>query len=377
MKGFALTNKGIEDISKLEIKELIKTKKITSTDKLITFDFNNFEDLFLLCYKTQSLSKVGLLLEEFSDKKDLFEAIATRFKTLDLKDWLDKKTKVAVNCSRFGDHLFTSQDVLSAASKTLRSKKIEIDYKNPDLTIFVFINQDNCMIGIDFSGVDLSKRDYKIFVNQRALKANIAYSLLKIADIKKSETLLDPFVKSGEIIIEAALFFSNLSPLYYNKEKFAFLKLIKFKSFDSESFFQKIDKKIKKEKFNLAGYDSMMRNIVAANKNAKIAGINKLVKISRIEIDWVDLKFKKHTVDKIVTQLPPLSKRVDHSVVKKIYDHFFNQSDYILKKSGKIVIACLTDSLIKETAKNYNLALKASREIWQGKQKINVFVFMK
>jgi len=376
MKGFVVSHKGIEDISALEIKELTISKAIEVKDQIILFDFDRFEDLFTLCYRSQSASKVCLLLDSFSSDKDLLDLIVEKAKKLSLVDWIGKKAKLSVACIREGNHLFTSQDVVSAVVRSItKNMHVEIDYKHPDVILFLFVNVNYCYVGIDFSGIDLSKHDYKIFVNQQALKGPIAYSLLRIADVSSKDTVVDPFVKSGESIIEGALFMSGTSPLFYHKDSFAFLRLPKFKDFDFNKFFEKIDKKVKDSELKLLGYDSLMRNIVAANKNSKIAGINKLVNFSRTEIDWIDLKLKKQSVDKIVTQLPMLTKRIEETVIKKIYDNFFNQAEYIMKKKGILVAACKTSGLIEGIASNYHFILKQSRVIWQGQQQIYVFVF--
>ena len=41
-----------------------------------------------------------------------------------------------------------------------------------------------------------------------------------------------------------------------------------------------------------------MKFVVFARKNAKIAGIDKQINFSRVDIEWLDLKFKKNSVDK-------------------------------------------------------------------------------
>ena len=63
MKGLAICYKGIEDISAKEISELIKAKTEIK-EGCVVFDADNLEDLALLCYKTQSINRVLLLMDE-------------------------------------------------------------------------------------------------------------------------------------------------------------------------------------------------------------------------------------------------------------------------------------------------------------------------
>ena len=59
MKAIALTNKGIENISAAEIKEFTNLNTEIK-DGFVIFDFNDFKDLFLLCYKGRSFNKIVL-----------------------------------------------------------------------------------------------------------------------------------------------------------------------------------------------------------------------------------------------------------------------------------------------------------------------------
>ena len=67
MKGFLTTHKGMEDIAALEVKDLISSKsKIDET--CIVFNIKNYEDLFKLCYRSQSAIGISYILQEFTYK---------------------------------------------------------------------------------------------------------------------------------------------------------------------------------------------------------------------------------------------------------------------------------------------------------------------
>jgi len=73
MKGFLITHKGMEDTAALEVKELIgKNPKIEET--CIVFDIKKYEELFKLCYKSQSAIGIFYLLHEFNP----FSLVCTR-----------------------------------------------------------------------------------------------------------------------------------------------------------------------------------------------------------------------------------------------------------------------------------------------------------
>jgi putative N6-adenine-specific DNA methylase len=351
MKGLAITSRGIEDISALEIKELINCP-CEIKDSCIIFQAKSFDNLALLCYKAQSVDKILLLLSSFECKK------LNEIEKISLSKWKNKSFRVS--CSRLDCDL-DSQEICSKVGELIKIKKVDLN--NPDTIFHIHIVNNTCYLGIDFSGAELHKREYRIFTHSKALRATIAYSLLRIADIRKKDTILDPFTGSGTIPIEAALYLTEFPVNYYNKDKFAFLK---FHDFD----FEKI--KCNNVKPTIYGYDSFLGHIMNAKKNAKIAGVHKLINFSRVEVGWLDTKFEKESIDKIITQ-PPTSRKD----MEKIYNELFYQAEFILKKDGKIIlISKELDKLTKSAAK-YKFKLADEISVYSGKAKLKIGVFQR
>ena len=381
MEAIAVTNKGIEEISAKEIKELIRVNTRMG-ESIVIFKPKKLLDLCLLCYKAQSLTKVMLLLKEveFKKKEDIFSSV----KDIGLKDFLDKKTSFEVRCKRIGKHDFSSQEIEEkTGEKIIELVKDKykftpkVNLENPDLMIFVYICNNKAYLGIDFSGIDLSKRQYRIFAHPEALKATISYAMIRLIDYKKTDFLLDTFCNDGTIPIEAALFATKIPINFYQKDKFAFLKLKPFKKTDFEKFFE--NKINLKEKIKVVGYDPQLRDIKAAQKNAKIAGVNKLVTFSKVDVGWLDTKFKKGEVDKIAANLPSTSY-LRESEIEKQYNEFFYQADFVLSKKGKICLAVKTlkyFDILQEKAKKYKFKLTKEIDVSQGEQTIKLVIFQK
>jgi len=380
MKGLVITSKGIEDIAALEVKELIKAKASVK-DSCVVFDVKKLEELCLLCYKGQSVEKVLFLFDSFEFKGDILSEMKKVVSKLELSDWLDKKTTFRVSCKKINNEDLFSEEIARDVGALIidnikkdKKYKQKVELDNPDITFFVFVNGSKAYFGIDFSGRDLYKREYKLFAHPAALRSTIAYSLLRVGGFKGKEVLLDPFCHSGEIPIEAALFATNFPVNYYSKEKFSFLKFKPFKKFDFEKFFKAIDKKITK-KASIHCFDSKVTNLNAAKKNAKIAGVNKVLSFSRMEMERLDLKLDKGKVDKIVTHPPELTRIADPKSIEKIYNEFFYQVEYVLKKNGKVVVVSRDDSLLKDVASKNKFKVKSEREVYSGKQGLKVVAF--
>lgn len=381
MKALAITSKGIEDIAALEIKEIIKTKAEIK-NSAVTFEAELL-DLCKLCYKAQSLEKVLLLLDNFDFKDDLYKKLKEKIKKIDLDDFLNKKTSFRASSKRIANDNIHNEELNAnigemIIDKIKKEKKYtqKVDLENPDIIFFVYIIKNTCYLGIDLSGFDLHKRDYRVFSDPRALRATVAYALSRISDYKPKDFVLDPFCGSGSILIEATLFATNKSINFYRKDKFQFLKLKPLKKIDFDEFFENIDKNIKKLKLNLYGYDTILHYIQSARKNAKIAGI-KQINWSKVDLDWVDLKFKKNSVNKIITQPPRLTHNSNPKEIEKMYTNLFYQAEYILKKQGTITLISPNTELLTKAAEKYKFTVKHERTIMHGKTEMKIVVFEK
>lgn len=383
MKAFIITNKGLEDISAQEIKELISANSKIH-EMCLTFPIKKFEDLFLIAYKSQSIRKLVLLLDEFEINK--LEDAKSRIKKLNLKDWIGENVHQAKldHISRKTEGFARDFAVRALINNTkldrsnvepkigeyiLDNIKAKVNLTNPETTFFAFINKNKCFFGVDFGTQDLGNRDYRIFSTHEVIKPNVAYALVRKAGYTKNKILVDPFCLSGTIPIEAALFAANLSQHHFDKEKFLFRKLKKFQDFDFKNFFEKIDKKANTNiKTSITAMDKLFQSINAAKKNAKIAGINKLISFSKMDITWMDTKFKKDSIDCIVS-VPPQPNKLNQRTIKKLYNEFFHHTEFVLKEKGVIVFLVEKENtLIKEIAKENNFKITSESPVWQGKK---------
>ena len=138
--------------------------------------------------------------------------------------------------------------------------------------------------------------------------------------------------------------------------------------------FDKLDKEIKLDKKqNILAYDSQLRNISAAKKNAKIAGIQKQIGFARMDIEWLDTKLNKESVDKIITN-PPVITEINKKNMEKLYKEFFYQCNFILKKNGKIVLITKNSESVKNIALKNKFKIEKEVKIEVGKENLDILV---
>ncbi len=372
--GLAITNKGIEAIAAKEIEELIGTKGKAGIT-IVQYTINELLDLCALCYKAQSLARVLFLAGKlrFTSEEEIYEYA----KTLDLSLFLTKDKTFAVRCIRMGEHGFDSADIGQGIGEILAKRyECKVNLTAPDIPVQVYIHADQCFIGVDFAGFDLSKRHYRIFAPSDTLRATTAYAMLRLAGFSAKTSLLDPFCNAGTILIEAALYACRHPVNYYGKDLFAFRRFPCFSDTDFDAFFGGLDKTIAFPKTKIIGYDTMLNHVAAAQKNAKIAGINKQIEVSKIDVEWLDTKFGKEELDLIATN-PPIMTKINEKAIQKLYKELFYQAAFVLKKNGKMALVTPIPEAFMPFASEYKFKEASRTEIEQGKQKLWIVIFQR
>jgi len=350
MKALLLCHKGTEEITQLEVKELLG-KKSEAGEGFVVCEISGHEDICTLCYQCQSISKAGLILSECKED-DLLE------KAKGLKcEFFTPERSFKVEAK--------DEYIRGEVGKAIKeATKMNVDLEKPDIIVYVHAGKRS-FFALDFSGRDISKRNYRIFNTTKSIKASLAYAMVRMSEYKAGERLLDCFCTGGSIAIEASLFRNRKSPHYFQKE-FQFQKLMEFD-------FSGIDKKVT-EKNNIYAYDVHFQNVDAARKNAKIAEIHKTIEFSRVPIEWLDLKFEKGIVDRIVTCVPAIGKYSDKKMMMKLYKELFHQAEFTLSKKGIMILCTHNPSELKECAEKFTVS---EIEVWQGEGKLTLLKMKK
>ncbi len=379
----AITSRGIEDATQDELRES-GASRIQARKRAVIFEVKNSKELATVAYTSQTAERILFHLAHFTFEnleQDLKEHIG---KIANIQEFLKEAKTFRASCQRRGEHAFTSQkmeemlgDLISDFIKERHGITLSVNLSNPDIIFYLSITENEAVLGIDLTGFDASKRDYKIFITPTSMKGTIASALLRYAGYGKKHVLLDPFVNDGAIVIEAALHASAKPAHFYQKAKFALLRLQPFGEMEILKEFEAIDAKIRKEKIPITGFDAAFQNVDYARKNAKIAGVEKRIYLSRVESEWLDIKFGEKSVDRIVTKVPEQSRKIIHKDIGKLHNEFFYQAEYILRDQGKIAMLCRDISSLERHYKKYGFIIEKQKDIYTGEQKMVMAVLVK
>lgn len=300
MKFLLTTNVGIEDIVKKEIKENFKAKIFPSFfglqgRVLIETKEKNLEKIF----KLRSIYHITKFIESFGvegSKKGL-EKIYENLKRIEIED-LKKANSFRVTAERIGKHEFTSVQIQKFAGQALVEKyNKKVDLENFDVNVFVEVVGTKCWVGVRLTRESLHKRFKKPFNHPAAIKAPLAYAMLRLAEIKKGEAILDPFCGGATLPIEAAQVWDGKIKIFASDINKGFLE--------------------------------------GAKKNAKAAKVKRYITFKLADARKLEENFSE--IDKIITN-PPYGVRVGRGNLKPLYSKFLISASNILEKDGKIVI---------------------------------------
>ncbi|XP_068796588.1 THUMP domain-containing protein 2 isoform X1 [Struthio camelus] len=110
--------------------------------------------------------------------------------------------RVSCRCSGAIAKIFTSQEIGRAIGIAIMKQfGWRADLRNPDLEIFVHLNDIHSVVGIPLFRLPLANREY---IKTAGLRSTIAWAKASLAEISAGAFVLDPMCGLGTILLEAA-----------------------------------------------------------------------------------------------------------------------------------------------------------------------------
>ncbi|MGM5481442.1 MAG: THUMP domain-containing protein [Nanobdellota archaeon] len=394
MDCLLLCNKDLPEICAQDVKDLIGKECTIMPSVCITHNVTD-EQIATLSYHCQSAHRVIPLF--FSIECSLLDE-KTDLTINGLADHMNNK--VSEDLSAEEKQLLTDADTFALRiTKTVHSDlpspdveeiiggwyhdrakassyDLKVDLENPDLPVHAVLTENKCFFGVDVIGFDLAKRPYKLLPYPSSLNGVMAYTIARATGITKESVVVDPFCGSGTIPIEIGLYQNGIS---------AFRLENSFKGFDIPFFrssFEKVRESTRDQNDTVSGkiigYDNQFKVMTQAKKHAKLAHVKDAVTISKVDIDWVDMKFDKDSVDIIITNPPKENRKANnYKEIAKLYDDFCYQIRHILKPSGRAGVLLIKPKLLLEAAKPHNLEVEKTVTVHSGEQEYELVILKK
>ncbi|XP_069708895.1 THUMP domain-containing protein 2-like isoform X1 [Phaenicophaeus curvirostris] len=110
--------------------------------------------------------------------------------------------RVSCRCSGAIAKILTSQEIGRAVGIALMKQfGWRADLRNPDLEVFVRLNDIHSVVGIPLFRLPLANRQY---IKTAGLRSTVAWAMASLAEIRAGAFVLDPMCGLGTILLEAA-----------------------------------------------------------------------------------------------------------------------------------------------------------------------------
>jgi len=318
MKLFATCNKGLEEISKEEVKELINSKVEKFFEGSIVFEGKE-EDIIKLNLLSKTLHKIYLILliDEIKELNDIYKKVSE----IEWSKYIFHTQTFAIDAERSGKHNFTSLDIAKVAGQAVidsflkeKNIRLKVNLENPNISVKVIVRNNLLVVALNTTGESLHKRWY--FKHFPTLKPSVAASMVIIS--KEKENIIDPFCGVGTIPIEAYHYIQKIPNLNrsFEFQKFYFL--------EKSEYFKIMEKKIEEKDLKIFGCDIDRNKIEKAKENLKnsFAKVNFFVK-NALEIDY-------SSYNCIITDMPfGYKSKID----KDLYPKFLKKIESEAKKA--------------------------------------------
>ncbi|KAF0880530.1 THUM2 protein, partial [Crocuta crocuta] len=212
-------------------------------------------------------------------------------KAADAQNQNDLTFRVSCRCSGAIAKTFTAQEVGRVTGIALMKQfGWKADLRNPNLEIFIHLNDIYSVVGIPVFRVPLASR---VYVRTAGLRSTIAWAMASLAEIQAGAFVLDPMCGLGTILLEAA---KEWPDVYY------------------------------------VGADVSDSQLLGACDNLKAAGLKD--KIELLQVSVTDLPLPSESVDIIISDIPFGKKFKLEKDIKSI----LQEMERVLHISGTIVL---------------------------------------
>ena len=318
---FITCPRGLEEVTAKDISHYINDTPIPSKGG-VSFNGNK-EDM----YKVNFFSRTGMyVLKKIHSFKayDYSDLYQQAYKLDWSKNIGVKKTfsiRAKINSHKFQNSNFTTlkiKDAIVDSIKKKLSKRPSIDKLNPDLRLFIFINNDEIQIYYDSSGKPLFMRGYRTIIHKAALNESLAAGLVLLSNWNKKDNFYDIMCGSGTIPIEAAMIAFNIPPRIL-RDEYAFKKWDDYDEVIWKKLIDKAKSNINfKNKTKIFGSDLIKKNI-----DLCIQSLKKLSLENKVHFEQKDLN-NFSPLSKIGTIIinPPYGERIGEQFnLKLLYKH--------------------------------------------------------
>ena len=315
-----------------------------------------------------------ILIKVGSFHAETFDELFENTKALPWEEYIPADGKFWVaKAASVKSKLFSPSDIQSIMKKAMVERlksKYKVEWFPEDGASFplrVFLMKDEVTVGLDTTGESLHKRGYRKLTAKAPIAENLAASLIMLTPWNKDRILVDPFCGSGTFPIEAVMMAANIAPgMRRNYTANTWNHLVDRQVWNDayDEAKSMVNTNIQTEIF---GYDIDDEMIYIAKKNARLAGVDKLIHFEKKDVSTLN---HPGEYGFIITN-PPYGERLEEKanippLYKKIGERFSKHPTWSM-----YVITSYEDA-----QKDIGRKADKNRKIYNGMLKTYYYQFM-
>ncbi|MCE4611588.1 MAG: THUMP domain-containing protein [Desulfurococcales archaeon] len=353
MRFLATCNPGTEDIAAEEIEWEVEDARVLDVREgygRVVFESRGKPWLVLdQVYQLRSIHSVVRLVGEYRvsmGREGLREA-SEAARTSGVHRLIPLGATFAVRGERIGEgHEYTSVEIAAAVGEGVQRASLEefgwspmVRLASPSVVVYAEVEWDKLRIGVLLTGErSRHRRRYRVYDHPAALKATLAYAMLRMAGARDGESILDPMCGGGTVAIEAALLFEN-SRIYC--------------------------------------VDINRRHVEGARLNVESARVAPRVTVIHGDARELTKIVGEESIDVAVSN-PPYGIRLGDPIdVRVLYREFMPELYRTLRGGGRAAIITAEPGYLEEAARGAGFKVESRRKVRHGDLWTIVFIFSK
>ena len=227
---FAQIARGTEELGAEELTEL-GARNVSPSYRGLYFDADA-ATLYRINYEARLITRVMAPLTAFHcHNPDYLYRIAAR---IDWTDFLSVDQTFAVTANVSNSKIRHSKyaalrvkDALVDGFREQFGKRPNVDTRDPDVWINLYIENNHATLSLDTSGGSLHRRGYRVATGEAPMQETVAAAIVRLSEWEGERPLYDPMCGSGTLLLEALMHYGRI-PAGYLRSRFGFEALPDF-----------------------------------------------------------------------------------------------------------------------------------------------------
>jgi putative N6-adenine-specific DNA methylase len=378
LKMIAKTFAGLEDVLAGEIRDA-GGKNIQIKRRAVAFE-GDLEVMYRVNFTCRTALAILQEVKKFYAKSS--DELYRKTKEINWSDHLLLDQTFSIHATTYSEVFSHSKfaslkvkDAIADFFRDIYGQRPNVRVDRPDVRIELHISDNSCTLLLNSSGDALFKRGYRDRTGMAPMNECLAAGIVKLANYKVEEPLVDFACGSGTILFEACLIAKNVAPGLLNR-RYGFQNWVGFKPDLLDTIKKDAERAIIKAPINIKGYDIDRKMILFCRHNKANSDFFEDIRFYQSDLRNVETEKQSGL---IISNLP-FDERIKVGNIDQLYEDIGSTMKHHFPGFRAYLFSSNLDALkhvgLKPTTKTpmYSGGIKASLrryDLYKGTKKQN------